>query len=62
MYSILGPLNEKGGKETEVILTASRGDIELMQIDIAGIQKWRIRGLTSSMQMQPPESCASLEA
>ena len=50
-------LNEKDGKETELILTASRGDIDLMQIDIARIhQKWRIRlkRLTSSMQMQPP--------
>ena len=49
-------LNEKDGKETELILTASRGDIDLMQIDIARIhQMWRIttERLTSSMHMQP---------
>ena len=49
-------LKEKHGKETELIPTASRGDIDLMQIDNARIhQMWRIttERLTSSMQMQP---------
>ena len=37
MQNYMEYLNEKGGKETEFILTVSRGDIDLMQIGIARI-------------------------
>lgn len=56
-------LNEKGGKETEFILAASRGDMDLMQIDISRIhQEWRITTKRVNEQHADATCCASFEA